>query len=254
MIRRPPRSTLSSSSAASDVYKRQGINAEYGGNQPNPMVLARMARCHLYVGRQMCTAQQGKSWPDKELRLYKGAWINPLRLLLRAKLMQLGAASAFAAPLGMSAMGQTPTMSILGLSAAILSGCGIASGAMYFYGRRYVGLLSLLPGGEQLRISTLSFWGVKEDTVVDVSRVVAPFAGLPYRAFAGAAQSTFFPMMVEGEREFIISLRWWPIEDKFAQNSDQNKMLIRLLRGRTLRDKKPDGSATSRLQLHDCNR
>eukprot|EP00658_Telonema_sp_P-2_P038737 TRINITY_DN27733_c0_g1_i2.p1 TRINITY_DN27733_c0_g1~~TRINITY_DN27733_c0_g1_i2.p1 ORF type:complete len:255 (+),score=86.61 TRINITY_DN27733_c0_g1_i2:88-852(+) len=30
MIRRPPRSTLSSSSAASDVYKRQ-INAEYGG-------------------------------------------------------------------------------------------------------------------------------------------------------------------------------------------------------------------------------
>ena len=26
MIRRPPRSTLSSSSAASDVYKRQGIN------------------------------------------------------------------------------------------------------------------------------------------------------------------------------------------------------------------------------------
>eukprot|EP00658_Telonema_sp_P-2_P013535 TRINITY_DN15126_c0_g1_i5.p1 TRINITY_DN15126_c0_g1~~TRINITY_DN15126_c0_g1_i5.p1 ORF type:complete len:345 (+),score=48.29 TRINITY_DN15126_c0_g1_i5:123-1157(+) len=30
MIRRPPRSTLSSSSAALDVYKRQGINAEYG--------------------------------------------------------------------------------------------------------------------------------------------------------------------------------------------------------------------------------
>eukprot|EP00658_Telonema_sp_P-2_P051813 TRINITY_DN3991_c0_g2_i2.p1 TRINITY_DN3991_c0_g2~~TRINITY_DN3991_c0_g2_i2.p1 ORF type:complete len:406 (+),score=77.54 TRINITY_DN3991_c0_g2_i2:114-1331(+) len=30
MIRLPPRSTLSSSSAASDVYKRQGINAEYG--------------------------------------------------------------------------------------------------------------------------------------------------------------------------------------------------------------------------------
>src|SRR5674536_123330 len=28
MIRRPPRSTLSSSSAASDVYKRQGANME----------------------------------------------------------------------------------------------------------------------------------------------------------------------------------------------------------------------------------
>eukprot|EP00831_Metopus_contortus_P069964 TRINITY_DN63169_c0_g1_i1.p3 TRINITY_DN63169_c0_g1~~TRINITY_DN63169_c0_g1_i1.p3 ORF type:complete len:104 (-),score=35.64 TRINITY_DN63169_c0_g1_i1:74-385(-) len=29
MIRRPPRSTQGVSSAASDVYKRQGINAEY---------------------------------------------------------------------------------------------------------------------------------------------------------------------------------------------------------------------------------
>eukprot|EP00828_Plagiopyla_frontata_P047127 TRINITY_DN862_c0_g1_i15.p1 TRINITY_DN862_c0_g1~~TRINITY_DN862_c0_g1_i15.p1 ORF type:complete len:114 (+),score=45.93 TRINITY_DN862_c0_g1_i15:109-450(+) len=35
MIRRPPRSTLSSSSAASDVYKRQGINAEYMGKEQN---------------------------------------------------------------------------------------------------------------------------------------------------------------------------------------------------------------------------
>eukprot|EP00831_Metopus_contortus_P010991 TRINITY_DN14330_c0_g1_i1.p2 TRINITY_DN14330_c0_g1~~TRINITY_DN14330_c0_g1_i1.p2 ORF type:complete len:100 (-),score=30.94 TRINITY_DN14330_c0_g1_i1:113-412(-) len=31
MIRRPPRSTQGVSSAASDVYKRQGINAEYIG-------------------------------------------------------------------------------------------------------------------------------------------------------------------------------------------------------------------------------
>eukprot|EP00656_Telonema_subtile_P051494 TRINITY_DN6939_c0_g1_i4.p1 TRINITY_DN6939_c0_g1~~TRINITY_DN6939_c0_g1_i4.p1 ORF type:complete len:443 (+),score=165.31 TRINITY_DN6939_c0_g1_i4:67-1395(+) len=37
MIRRPPRSTLSSSSAASDVYKRQGINAEYGDSTENAM-------------------------------------------------------------------------------------------------------------------------------------------------------------------------------------------------------------------------
>eukprot|EP00825_Cyclidium_porcatum_P013035 TRINITY_DN1681_c0_g2_i1.p7 TRINITY_DN1681_c0_g2~~TRINITY_DN1681_c0_g2_i1.p7 ORF type:complete len:128 (+),score=29.18 TRINITY_DN1681_c0_g2_i1:119-502(+) len=32
MIRRPPRSTHCISSAASDVYKRQGINAEYMGD------------------------------------------------------------------------------------------------------------------------------------------------------------------------------------------------------------------------------
>eukprot|EP00831_Metopus_contortus_P010586 TRINITY_DN14128_c0_g1_i1.p1 TRINITY_DN14128_c0_g1~~TRINITY_DN14128_c0_g1_i1.p1 ORF type:complete len:157 (+),score=35.91 TRINITY_DN14128_c0_g1_i1:97-567(+) len=35
MIRRPPRSTQGVSSAASDVYKRQGINAEYMGLPPD---------------------------------------------------------------------------------------------------------------------------------------------------------------------------------------------------------------------------
>eukprot|EP00828_Plagiopyla_frontata_P025700 TRINITY_DN3296_c0_g1_i2.p1 TRINITY_DN3296_c0_g1~~TRINITY_DN3296_c0_g1_i2.p1 ORF type:complete len:350 (+),score=79.87 TRINITY_DN3296_c0_g1_i2:125-1174(+) len=40
MIRRPPRPTLSSSSAASDVYKRQGINAEYmGGHGARHLIL-----------------------------------------------------------------------------------------------------------------------------------------------------------------------------------------------------------------------
>eukprot|EP00828_Plagiopyla_frontata_P045111 TRINITY_DN7614_c0_g1_i1.p1 TRINITY_DN7614_c0_g1~~TRINITY_DN7614_c0_g1_i1.p1 ORF type:complete len:103 (-),score=28.80 TRINITY_DN7614_c0_g1_i1:29-337(-) len=36
MSQLPPRSTLSSSSAASDVYKRQGINAEYMGRDKLP--------------------------------------------------------------------------------------------------------------------------------------------------------------------------------------------------------------------------
>eukprot|EP00656_Telonema_subtile_P056803 TRINITY_DN9175_c0_g1_i1.p1 TRINITY_DN9175_c0_g1~~TRINITY_DN9175_c0_g1_i1.p1 ORF type:complete len:221 (-),score=39.89 TRINITY_DN9175_c0_g1_i1:111-773(-) len=44
MTRQPPRSTLSSSSAASDVYKRQGINAEYGART------AQMARLMLRAG------------------------------------------------------------------------------------------------------------------------------------------------------------------------------------------------------------
>eukprot|EP00656_Telonema_subtile_P000160 TRINITY_DN10078_c0_g1_i1.p1 TRINITY_DN10078_c0_g1~~TRINITY_DN10078_c0_g1_i1.p1 ORF type:complete len:105 (-),score=14.22 TRINITY_DN10078_c0_g1_i1:6-320(-) len=34
---RPPRSTLSSSSAASDVYKRQGQKSRSGGGKPRPL-------------------------------------------------------------------------------------------------------------------------------------------------------------------------------------------------------------------------
>src|SRR5664279_1160153 len=37
MIRRPPRSTLSSSSAASDVYKRQAGTPRYGASERVPM-------------------------------------------------------------------------------------------------------------------------------------------------------------------------------------------------------------------------
>src|SRR5674536_395171 len=37
MIRRPPRSTLSSSSAASDVYKRQGAPCRCAGGQGAPV-------------------------------------------------------------------------------------------------------------------------------------------------------------------------------------------------------------------------
>src|SRR5664280_3412501 len=43
MIRRPPRSTLSSSSAASDVYKRQGL-AYFGNSDGNKAFFTGIAR------------------------------------------------------------------------------------------------------------------------------------------------------------------------------------------------------------------
>eukprot|EP00658_Telonema_sp_P-2_P079730 TRINITY_DN7786_c0_g1_i4.p1 TRINITY_DN7786_c0_g1~~TRINITY_DN7786_c0_g1_i4.p1 ORF type:complete len:100 (-),score=34.46 TRINITY_DN7786_c0_g1_i4:445-744(-) len=50
MIRRPPRSTLSSSSAASDVYKRQTMHFTGGGScWQGP---SRSAKVHLGCGRE----------------------------------------------------------------------------------------------------------------------------------------------------------------------------------------------------------
>eukprot|EP00658_Telonema_sp_P-2_P033207 TRINITY_DN24421_c0_g1_i2.p1 TRINITY_DN24421_c0_g1~~TRINITY_DN24421_c0_g1_i2.p1 ORF type:complete len:106 (+),score=30.35 TRINITY_DN24421_c0_g1_i2:102-419(+) len=59
MIRRPPRSTLSSSSAASDVYKRQPItsmNALLYLALPNPDMTMRMAMWSLMMmcQREVC--------------------------------------------------------------------------------------------------------------------------------------------------------------------------------------------------------
>eukprot|EP00658_Telonema_sp_P-2_P021735 TRINITY_DN1866_c0_g1_i1.p1 TRINITY_DN1866_c0_g1~~TRINITY_DN1866_c0_g1_i1.p1 ORF type:complete len:200 (+),score=56.12 TRINITY_DN1866_c0_g1_i1:141-740(+) len=54
MIRRPPRSTLSSSSAASDVYKRQeyGVSTQSTGEQPTTM-------SDLKVGDHLSETQRG---------------------------------------------------------------------------------------------------------------------------------------------------------------------------------------------------
>merc|ERR1712166_188053 len=172
------------------------------------------------------------SAPPTEIRLYKGSFLMPLRILLRAKLAQLGAASACALPIATSAMGGDPSAEMLAMSGAILSGCGVASWAMYFYGRRYVGLLTLMVPERQLRISTLSFWGLREDNVIDLSRVVAPFEGLQYKVMSSAAQYTFFPMILADDRTYIMTLRWWPLEKKFIENTTEKQLLVRLLRGK----------------------
>ena len=53
MIRRPPRSTLDRSSAASDVYKRQLINSVYltGGNAPGEMAESEVAFNYIETKR-----------------------------------------------------------------------------------------------------------------------------------------------------------------------------------------------------------
>eukprot|EP00825_Cyclidium_porcatum_P023937 TRINITY_DN2650_c0_g1_i1.p1 TRINITY_DN2650_c0_g1~~TRINITY_DN2650_c0_g1_i1.p1 ORF type:complete len:122 (+),score=25.95 TRINITY_DN2650_c0_g1_i1:37-402(+) len=49
MIRRPPRSTHCISSAASDVYKRQGINAEYMGLFSNFQIISIFIKICFYL-------------------------------------------------------------------------------------------------------------------------------------------------------------------------------------------------------------
>src|SRR5665648_1279306 len=49
MIRRPPRSTLSSSSAASDVYKRQELNLANDHNQMIMDLMKKISRRHNFM-------------------------------------------------------------------------------------------------------------------------------------------------------------------------------------------------------------
>ena len=73
-------------------------------------------------------------------------------------------------------------------------------------------------------------------------RVVAPFQAMPYSALKITAQSTFFPLIVEDDRTYIVTLRyllesrgrlvdlsvrWTELATKFEENTESNKMLIR---------------------------
>lgn len=52
------------------------------------------------------------------------------------------------------------------MASALVVGAGVASGALWYYSRRYVGELALLPGRAgappRLRLSVLDFWGNRE--------------------------------------------------------------------------------------------
>eukprot|EP00831_Metopus_contortus_P034091 TRINITY_DN27238_c0_g1_i1.p1 TRINITY_DN27238_c0_g1~~TRINITY_DN27238_c0_g1_i1.p1 ORF type:complete len:213 (+),score=52.52 TRINITY_DN27238_c0_g1_i1:90-728(+) len=82
MIRRPPRSTQGVSSAASDVYKRQGINAEYMGGIVGCGVAAVLAFQHAYVVRRFMgfldpgADPSGSGWHIMQFRyaMARGGW------------------------------------------------------------------------------------------------------------------------------------------------------------------------------------
>eukprot|EP00656_Telonema_subtile_P036629 TRINITY_DN40654_c0_g1_i1.p1 TRINITY_DN40654_c0_g1~~TRINITY_DN40654_c0_g1_i1.p1 ORF type:complete len:114 (+),score=35.15 TRINITY_DN40654_c0_g1_i1:66-407(+) len=73
MIRRPPRSTLSSSSAASDVYKRQAVCMPQGA-APGPVC---QESCHgSSIGLQ--TAQALRRVVLGPERQWDASWLQPL--------------------------------------------------------------------------------------------------------------------------------------------------------------------------------
>jgi hypothetical protein len=107
--------------------------------------------------------------------LYKGKWILPVRLLVRAKIFQLAGFGSVALAASMIAAGDlTPTDAAL--LAALTTGCVGSAFSLWYYSSRYVGELSvLLPPDKNkltLRLSSLDFWGNRADVSVDARRLL----------------------------------------------------------------------------------
>jgi hypothetical protein len=74
------------------------------------------------------------------------------------------------------------------------TGAGAASGALWYYSRRYVGELSLTHAGRGVRISTLDFWGRREATRVPRADVVPPLRDATRAQLAQAAAAPVLPL------------------------------------------------------------
>jgi hypothetical protein len=80
-----------------------------------------------------------------------------------------------------------------------------------YYGRRYVGELSLLePARDVLRFSVLDVWGNREDVDVPLARVTPPFRGMAPKAVEHVCNQLLFPVDAdvpgEGRRQFYVSV------------------------------------------------
>eukprot|EP00850_Spirogloea_muscicola_P003286 SM000013S26455 [mRNA] locus=s13:445406:448674:- [translate_table: standard] len=231
-------------------------------------------------GRPGAAAETDAAPAGRPLVLYRGRWIRVLRVAVRFKVLQLMGVAGLALPIAQYTtvfnlcwlcplwllshviQGSLP-LATLAAVGAVSGGALAASGALWYYSRRYIGELAVLPSDRpQVRISTLNFWGNREvdvhpqrqyysktlrseqlspqlhvvvlhchDLVVDLSNVVPPLKGLNSEGLRQAVQQLLLPLDVINHRQFIISLRHGILVDKIR--------LLRLLTGTLLADEEP---------------
>ncbi|KAL4448002.1 hypothetical protein ABPG75_005221 [Micractinium tetrahymenae] len=139
------------------------------------------------------------------------------RLLVRMKVFQLAGIAALAVPINtFLATGSVATTQAV-MASALVVGAGVASGALWYYSRRYVGELALVPGAAgappRVRLSVLDFWGNREDNDIPLGKLVPPLAQLPEAAANAALGDPLLPVDVEGDRQYFLSLRYGRVAD-----------------------------------------
>ncbi|KAL6776530.1 hypothetical protein ACKKBG_A21505 [Auxenochlorella protothecoides x Auxenochlorella symbiontica] len=145
--------------------------------------------------------------PGTKVVLYKGPGMLLFRILVRFKVAQMcgvGATGALLATLLRQA--ESTTMQTLA-AGGLLFGASATSGALWYFSRRYVGELAMLPPSAgnmppRLLFSTMDFWGNREDRAVDLGRLLLPHHG----SWLGGGEAALLPLDVEGDRQYYISL------------------------------------------------
>ena len=161
----------------------------------------------------------GDKMGDKtqKIVLYKGRGIRVFRVLVRFKIFQLSGIAGSAIPLATILQAGEASLFNALLAGGLLFGGGVASTALWYYSRRYVGELSLLlpPEGDStkavVRFSVLGFWGNRENVDVSIKDIL-PIEGI------AVDKIPFFPVTVTGDRQYVLSFRYGHIANRNLLN------------------------------------
>lgn len=147
--------------------------------------------------------------------LYRGPWLLVFRLLVRFKIAQLGCVGALAIPFHSLITQGSVDGNQLAVTGALFAGCAAVSTTLWYLSRRYIGKLSLLTASHrrQLCISTLDFWGNRQDVMVELEDLV-PVLNVSAEQAAVLARQSFIPLTVAGDRQYLLSLRHGQLLDK----------------------------------------
>ncbi|DBA91034.1 TPA: hypothetical protein ACH3X2_004232 [Trebouxia sp. C0005] len=152
--------------------------------------------------------------PDNtKIVLYKGRYMQAFRLLVRFKIFQLVGIAALAIPINTFLMEGSVSGIQMVMATSLILGCGFASTTLWWFSQRYIGELSLV-GPHLLRFSVLDFWGHRQDSIVPVARVVPPLKYCTKEELHVLAEQPMIPLNVEGDRQYLISLRHGLLVDK----------------------------------------
>lgn len=158
--------------------------------------------------------------------IYRCAWIRPIRLLVRLKVLQLCGVGAAMVPLSAELSNKAMNTTMVLVSSGVVVGAAVASLAMWYYSRRFVGELALVEDRTRLRVSTLDFWGRRQEEELDLASLIPPFSRRSTTTSDVVLRSSFVPLQAMGGRQYMLA---WRV------NAVPSDLLLRVLVGEPLR-------------------
>ncbi|KAJ1621282.1 hypothetical protein T492DRAFT_1071462 [Pavlovales sp. CCMP2436] len=104
--------------------------------------------------------------------VYRSPWVLSARMVLRAKVLQVGALVGMGAPAFIAARAGDLSLTDYAILGSTLAGSMVVAGSLSYISKRFVGEIKLREDARDVIVSTLSVWGNRIDHVYPIAAVV----------------------------------------------------------------------------------